>query len=162
MIDGETGERTIHTLVKTQDEVRENTARCWIYLTRSCLGATCFRPKSKCLQALNCITFIAIYYNSSEFWLHILQSCFRDVHKRTNWGWHWNISLLHHFTLDTKEVICYVHDGYVILLFGFIVLFLSQMLVHLNKFWSWILADKNKIWHYNPYFCLLFMAEVHR
>lgn len=25
MIDGETGEQTIHTLVKTQDEVRENT-----------------------------------------------------------------------------------------------------------------------------------------
>lgn len=27
MIDGEIGERTIHTLVKTQDEVRENNER---------------------------------------------------------------------------------------------------------------------------------------
>lgn len=32
MIDGETGERTIHTLVKSQDEVRESTQKGFINL----------------------------------------------------------------------------------------------------------------------------------
>lgn len=89
---------------------------------------------NECLQALNCIAFIEIYYNSSDFWLHILQSCFRDVHKRTNWGGHCDISLLDHFMHDTRDVICYVYDGYVILLFIFILLFFPQMFVNLNKF----------------------------
>lgn len=38
MIDGETGERTIDTLVKTQDEVRENTIRGLTYNTEICWG----------------------------------------------------------------------------------------------------------------------------
>lgn len=38
MIDGETGERTIHTLVKTQDEVRGNAGRGFTCYTRGCWG----------------------------------------------------------------------------------------------------------------------------
>lgn len=38
MIDGETGERTIHTLVKTQDEVRGNTGSGPTYYSRVCWG----------------------------------------------------------------------------------------------------------------------------
>lgn len=38
MIDGETGERTINTLVKTQDEVRGNTGRGLTYYTKVCWG----------------------------------------------------------------------------------------------------------------------------
>ena len=40
MIDGETGERTIQTLVKTQDEVRENTGGLNILHTTVCEGFT--------------------------------------------------------------------------------------------------------------------------
>lgn len=66
MIDGETGERTIHTLVKTQDEVRENTRRCF-HIFHSIMSLN-----------FKFVAFIEAYDHALD--LHILQSCCRDVH----------------------------------------------------------------------------------